>query len=200
MTKLNLTECCMLEVSGELGDDASSRLRRYLSMHPRAQREYEALKAQFDKVRSIPHVELSAAERVAFSSKVKGAVRAKLLAHEKAQASQRRWKIASYFLRVTSVAAAAILVVGAIVALEQSARQRKQYERMARIDRATETLAAYTDTTNQDEQQISNLQDSVARLNSESASTVADIDNHEMASVLNVLAVIPADDPDTDTQ
>ena len=200
MTKLNLTECCMLDVSGELGDDASARLHRYLSMHPRAQREYDALKAQFDKVRSIPHVELSAAQRVAVSSKLKGAVRAKLLAHERAQASQRRWKIASYLVRVTSVAAAAILVVGAIVAIEQSAKQRKQYERMARIDRATETLAAYTDTTNQDEQQISDLQDSVARLNTESASTVGDIDNHEMASVLNVLAVIPADDPDTDTQ
>ena len=200
MTKLNLTECCMLDVSGELGDDASARLHRYLSMHPRAQHEYDAIKAQFDQVRSIPHVELSAAARVAVSSKIKGAVRAKLLAHDRAQVSKRRWKIATYVMRITSVAAAGVLVVGAAMALEQSAKQRTQYERMARIDRATETLAAYTDTTNQDEQQISNLQDSVARLQSESASTVADIDNHEMASVLNVLAVIPADDPDNDNQ
>jgi anti-sigma factor RsiW len=200
MTKLNLTECCMLDVSGELGDEASARLHRYLSMHPRAQREYDALKSQFDRVRSIPHVELSAAERVAVSSRIKGAVRAKLLAHEKAQAAQRRWKIATYLIKATSVAAAGVVVIGALVAIEQSAKQRKQIERMAKIDRATETLAAYSDTTNSDEQQITNLQDSVARLQTESASTVADIDNHEMASVLNVLAVIPADDPDTDTQ
>jgi anti-sigma factor RsiW len=200
MTKLNLIECCMLDVSGELGDDASTRLHRYLSMHPRAQHEDEAIKSQYDKVRSIPHVELSAAARVAVSSKIKGAVRAKLVAHDRAQASQRRWKIASYLMRITSVAAAGVLVIGAAIAIEQSAKQRTQYERMARIDRATETLAAYTDTTNQDEQQISNLQDSVARLQSESATTDADIDNHEMASVLNVLAVIPADDPDNDTQ
>ncbi|MGN6368584.1 MAG: hypothetical protein ACTHN5_10015 [Phycisphaerae bacterium] len=200
MTKLNLTECCMLEISGELGAQASARLHRYLSMHPRARREYDMLKAQFAKVRSIPHVELSAAERVAVSTQLKAAVRNKLLANERARAAQRRWKIASYLLRGGSIAAAAVLVVGAAISLDQTARQRKQIERMARIDRATETLAAYSDTTSQDEQEISQLQDSVARLKTESATTVPDIDNHEMASVLNVLAMIPADDPDMDNQ
>jgi len=200
MTKLNLTECCMLEVSGELGDDASTRLHRYLSMHPRAQHEYDMIKSQFDAVRSLPHVELSAADRSTVASRIKGAVRAKLVAHERAQVAQRRWKIASYLMRVSATAAAAVIVLCALFAIQQSVLQKKQMERMARIDKAVETLGAYSNDPSQDEQDITNIQASVQRLNSESATTVADVDNREMVSVINALAIVPADDPDADTQ
>ncbi|HUO08865.1 MAG TPA: hypothetical protein VM008_11230 [Phycisphaerae bacterium] len=200
MTKLTLTECCMLEVSGELGSDASTRLHRYLSMHPRAQREYDRIKTQFDALRSLPPIELSAANRSAIASNIKRAVRVKLEARERVETSRRRWQIASYLMRISATAAAAVIVLGALFTIQQAAMQRKQMERMARIDKATETLAAYSDRTTQDEQELSDIQTSVAQLKSEGAATIADVDNREMVSVLNVLAVVPADDPDPDTQ
>ena len=201
MTKLNLIECCLLEASGELGDGASARLQRYLSMHPKARHEFEMIKSQLEAVRSLPMVELSAAQRVAVSGKIKGAVRAKLLARERAERSRRRWKLATYVMGGVSAAAAAVILVAGIVAIDQSFAAKKAMEKEARIDRATETLGAYTDRPNADDQVITNLQQSVAQLNSAgTTSTVADLDNREMVSVLNALVMVPTEDPDTDTQ
>jgi hypothetical protein len=200
MTKLNLTECCIMEASGELGDKASTRLHRYLSMHPRAQREFDAIKSQLDAVRSLPHVELSAAERIAFSARLKTAIHAKLAAQQRAELARRRWKLVSYFTVGVAAAAAVVALIGGIMAIDRSSLQNSEQEKIAQIDRATDRLAPYGDQPNQYDQEITNMQASITQLKTEGPTLVAGVDNREMVSVLNVLATVPTDDPDTDTR
>jgi len=200
MTKLNLTECCIMEASGELSDKASSRLHRYLSMHPRAQREFDAIKSQLDGVRSLPHAELSAAERIAFSARLKNAIHTKLEAQQRAELSRRRWKIVSYLTAGVGAAAAAVVLIVGIVAIDRSSMQKSEQEKIAQIDSATDRLAPYGDQPNQYDQEITNMQASITQLKTEGPTLVAGVDNRDMVNVLNVLATVPTDDPDTDTR
>ena len=200
MTKLNLIECCIMDASGELGDKASMRLHRYLSMHPRAQREFDAIKSQLDAVRSLPHAELSAAERIAFSARLKTAVHAKLAAQHRAELARRRWKFVSYLTVGVAAAAAAVFLAAGIVVLDRSSIQKSEQEKIAQIDSATDRLAPYDDQPNQYDQEITNMQASITQLKTEGPTLVAGVDNRDMVSVLNVLAAVPTDDPDTDTR
>ena len=73
-------------------------------------------------------------------------------------------------------------------------------ERIAQIDSATDRLAPYDDQPNQYDQQISNMQASITQLKTEGPTLVAGVDNRDMVNVLNALAAVPTEDPDTDTR
>src|SRR5277367_2101886 len=182
MTKLNLTECSIMEASGELGDKASARLHLCLSMHPRAQREFDAIKNQLDAVRSLPHAELSAAERIAFSARLKTAIHGKIAAQQRAELARRRWKFVSYLTVGVAAAAAVVLIVG-IVAIDRSSVQKSEQEKIAQIDRATDRLAPYGDQPNQYDQEITNMQASITQLKTEGPTLVAGVDNRDMVNV-----------------
>ena len=59
MTKLSLTECCLLEASGELGDAARVRLEAFLVSHPRARLQLEEAKVQMELLGSLPIAPIS---------------------------------------------------------------------------------------------------------------------------------------------
>jgi anti-sigma factor RsiW len=190
MTKLNLTECALLEVSGELSNSSREHLCDYLASHPRAQKEFDDIEEQFGLLRSLAVVQLSSAELRRIPADIKMGIHAELDRRVRAKQAERRWKFISYALSGLS-AAAAVIVVGGVIMINHSVVQRNQQEKMVGLERATEHLALYRDQNSPEDTALTNVQASVNQLQSEGPTLVAGLDNTEMTNVLNVLTAPP---------
>jgi hypothetical protein len=198
MTKLNLNECALLDVSGELSTASHEHLCDYLASHPRAQAQFEEIQEQFGLLRSLARAELSAADQRRIPAAIKQGIHAELDRRVRAKQAERRWKIISYALSGLS-AAAAVIIVGSVVMLDRAQTRQHEQEKMVKLERATEHLALYRDQSTPEDAAITNVQASINQLRSEGPTLVAGLDNTEMTSVLNALtAPPPMDDNDVE--
>jgi hypothetical protein len=190
MTQLNLTECALLDVSGELSASSHEHLCDYLSSHPRAQKQFDEIEEQFGLLRSLAVTELSAADRRRIPAAIKQGIHAELGRRARAKQAERRWKFISYALSGLT-AGAAVLVIGGVILVDHSLVKRHQEEKIGSLERATEHLALYRDQNTPDDAALTDVQASVNQLQSEGPTLVAGLDNTEMASVLNALTAPP---------
>jgi len=182
MTRLSLSQTCLLEVSGELGKKAHAQLQEHVAKFPAAMLEYELTRSQFELLRSVPPLPLDEQACRQVAQAIKLGVQQKLRAQERQVILARRWRIAYRALAgVTGLAAA--LVIFASVRITGREAERRQ------VASAASHLMEYlsTDAANQTDadldhvaRQIGELEDarlSLAAPDSISAQSVQDLLN-----------------------
>lgn len=142
MTRLNLAQTCLLDVSGELGAKAKAQLREHVAKYPAALVEHELVRVQFELLRSMPKPEFSEGRKRLIAAQIKRGVHLKLRENETKKSAGRRWKIVYHALAGAS-ALAACLVIYASVRL--MVRQVEEDRRQA-IAKAEQSMRDYLDT------------------------------------------------------
>lgn len=110
MSKLNLSQTCLLDISGELGEKARVQLHEHVKEYPAALLEYQVVKGQYDLLRSIPKVELSEERKRFLAAQIKQGIHRKLTERENRKNANRRWKMIYHGLAGASALAACLVV------------------------------------------------------------------------------------------
>ena len=199
MTRLTLSETCMLEASGELGESTRQRLMAHLEKHPEARQHLEQIKGQLELLRSMPKLELSDEMRKQLASSIKQGVQKKLRMMEREELARRRWKLIYRSLAGVSAAAAAVIVVAGLFVINQSIAQRREQERIAAVSRAVNDIALADRTTDVDDQ-LADVNDSIREYQDRSSQgAVQDKDMHNLLTVLATVSdgdeIMPPPEP-----
>lgn len=147
MTRLNLAQTCLLDVSGELGAKAKAQLAEHVEKYPAALLEYELIRGQFDLLRSLPKPELSDEQKREMASAIKQGVHRKLREREEATLREKRARLIYRCMAGVSSLAACVVVGVAVwmVQEHQHAQELAAHERVAEATRASEALRMYFD-------------------------------------------------------
>ncbi len=159
MTRLNLPQTCLLDVSGELGKKAKAQLHEHVAKYPAAMLEYELVRGQFELLRSAPKLPFDelAARRTADA--IKQGVHRELSRREHQEVMHRRWRMVHRALAgITSVAAALVIYAG--VKMVQTEATRRE------VAQAESHMQDYlsTDTTNQTDADLDGVKNQLAAL------------------------------------
>lgn len=121
MTRLTLSDACLMEASGELGAKAHEKLQSHIEKFPAALLEFEIARGNLELLRTLPKVELSKDERRQISSNIKVGIQQKLWREKHAQMVAHRWKLAYRVLAgVSGVAACLVIGAGVMWVQEQN--------------------------------------------------------------------------------
>jgi hypothetical protein len=195
MTRLNLNETCLLEASGELDAGARQRLLEYFEKHPSARRHYEQIKGELERLRSLPKVELTEAQKARHLAGIKGGIHAKLDRDHHEEVAARRRKFIYRALASISAAAAAIVIVAGVLSLDKSIEETHRQQKIAKINEAVERLLPYGEQPNQVDDTLQNVANSIQELQSENPS-VAGIHDTELSNLLDELSNVPQTKPE----
>lgn len=115
MTRLTLSEACLMEASGELGAKAHAKLQAHIDKYPAALLEFEIARGNLEMLRTLPKVQLTQDESRQIGSNIKVGIQQKLWQAQHARKSAYRWKIAYRTLAgITGVAAAMVITAGVL--------------------------------------------------------------------------------------
>jgi hypothetical protein len=159
MTRLNLPQTCLLDVSGELGKKAKAQLHEHVAKYPAAMIEYELVRSQFQLLRSVPRLPLDELAARRMAAAIKQGVHRELNRREHQVIMHRRWRLAYRALAgITSVAAALVIYFG--VKMVQTEATRRE------IAQAESHVQDYlsTDTTNQTDSDLDHVATQIAAL------------------------------------
>ncbi len=141
MKRLNLSQTCLLEVSGELGASARAKLQEHIETYPAALLEFELVRNRFAMLRSLPtfddQCDQFTREKIAQSIKT-GIHQA--LRKRRAAASRRRWVRAGYALLSAGSGMAACLLIGASIYMVNLHIQQRQ-QRILDAEHSIEDVA-----------------------------------------------------------
>jgi hypothetical protein len=190
MTRLNLTNASLLDISGELGSAAQEQLHEHLDAKPDAQAEYNVLAAQYAVLRSLPKPEVSDALKAGMTARIKAAIHAHLDFQARGKRALQRARLIHYALAGLS-AAAAVAVVTAGLVLLNSHHQGASNTTVAHVNRVIDRLAPYDSAPATYDEAIDDVDSSVRQLQAEESS-VSGAQTQEMTPLLEVLASLPA--------
>ncbi len=194
MTRLNLTETCLLEVSGELGSNARVQLREHVQRFPAAKLEYEIIKGQYDILTSIPKPAMSDVQKREISSRIKQGIHRKLRLKTQQEHSRNRWKLVYKAMAGISAIAACGVIAVTIFYLERSVAAQRQEARVAKIHEIIDVMKE-SQRDNDFGQSIRDIAAGIDQLQQNENSAIAGVRNLEMSQVLEALSnVTPADE------
>ncbi|HVX83447.1 MAG TPA: hypothetical protein VH253_01385 [Phycisphaerae bacterium] len=190
MTRLNLTDASLLDISGELGSAAQDQLHARLDAKPDAQAEYHAVAEQYTLLRSLPQPQVSDAQKARMTDRIKAAIHAHLDFQARGKQALRRARLIHYALAGLS-AAAAVAVIAAGLVLINSHNQKPANTNIARVNRVIDRLAPYDTAPGTYDAALDDVDSSVQQLQAEESS-VSGTQTQEMTPLLEVLASLPA--------
>ncbi|MCL2649103.1 MAG: hypothetical protein FWD61_19240 [Phycisphaerales bacterium] len=187
MTRLNLSEACLLEASGELGSATRQRLYAHMEKHPEAQRQFEQIKRDLSLLRSIPKRQMTEETRQKLATSIKAGIRKKLRQIEREELSCRRWRMIYNSLAGVSAVAAALIIVAGLWVINRSASQNRERDRVLAVRKAIDGMISADRPSSVDEA-LQDVNDSIDDYQNQT-STVAlqDKDMHQLLSVLATL-------------
>jgi hypothetical protein len=189
MTRLNLTETCLLEVSGELGAKAHEQLREHIEKFPAAQLEYELIKGQFELLRSAPKVTLTPDQQRQIASQIKQGLHRKLRQKEREEQAALRWKFTYQALAVMTAAAACIVIGMTIFTVNAAMERRDQNNRIEKINSLIAAMGN-SDRENDTDRAIHDVAAGITELQGGSP-TLSSSQSKEMTDLLDALANVP---------
>jgi len=139
MTRLSLTETCLLDVSGELGKKTRAQLHEHMDRIPKAYLEHELIRGQFDLLRSIPKPHMTDDQRRHMASAIKQGIHRKLRKIEREQVAAKRWRIVYHAMAGVSALAASLVITVGIFLVQNHVVQ----ERRLAIARAEQNVRDY---------------------------------------------------------
>ena len=139
MTRLSLTETCLLDVSGELGKKAKAQLHEHMERIPKAYLEHELIRGQLDLLRSIPKPQMTDEQRRRMASTIKQGVHRKLRQIERTQIAAKRWRIVYHAMAGVSALAACLVITTGIFLVQNHVVQ----ERRVAVARAEQNVREY---------------------------------------------------------
>ena len=142
MTRLNLNDASLLDISGELGPIARNRLHAHLNATPAAKADYNTLAGRYSLLRSLPQPDLSEAEKARIAANLKAAIHAHLDRQTHGKQALRRAKLIHYALASLSAAAAAAVVTAGVILLSPG-KPKAPIETAGRVSHVVDRLAAY---------------------------------------------------------
>jgi hypothetical protein len=203
VAKRSLKECSLLEASGELSPAARKQLYAVVSKSPAAQAELEQARTDLELLHSLPQIRIPKEEFNRIGAAIKQGVHRKLDRLARTEAAKARWKLVYYAVGSLSAAAAALVLVSALNMATREARQKRELDRVAAINKAIDHLALYADNPNQTDQTLTDVESSIGQLQAQR--TLANTDSRDMTTLLDALATVPVpapapvnDDPSSD--
>jgi hypothetical protein len=191
MTRLNLIDASLLDVSGELGPTARKRLHAHLAKKPAARAKYNAIKTQFARLSAVPRPDLSQAHQHRIAANIKSAIHQRLASDAREKQALRRAKLVHYALAGLSAAAAAVVIVAGISMMNTAAETRRAAESVAHLNRVIDRLAATDSREASYDQALADVESSIRQLQAENNS-MAGLQTNEMTPLLDALASLPA--------
>lgn len=157
MTRLNLTQTCLLDASGELGKSARAQLQRHVEKYPAAMVEYHLIQGRFELLRTLPKVELSEARKRFLAGQIKQGIHKKLRETESRKNSAKRWKMIYHGLAGASALAACLVIYASISYFVNQI----EFERHEAIAKAAQSMRNYldADSSNLTDFAFSNMED-----------------------------------------
>lgn len=189
MTRLNLTETCLLEVSGELGAKAHQQLRTHIEKFPAAQLEYELIKGQFELLRSAPKLTLTQDQQRQIASQIKQGLHRKLRQNEREEQAALRWKFTYQALAVMTAAAACIVIGMTIFTVNAAMERRDQAKKVAYITDQVNILGNWG-RENDTDRALHDVAAGITELQGGSP-TLSSSQSKEMTDLLDALANVP---------
>jgi len=127
MTRLNLPQTCLLDLSGELGQNARKQLHEHIAKYPAALLEYEVLRGNYDLLRSLPKAEISDERQKFLAGQIKQGIHRKLRENERKIVATKRWRIVYHALAGASALAACLVVYASVnYMIDQVNKERQQ--------------------------------------------------------------------------
>jgi hypothetical protein len=142
MTRLNLAQTCLLDVSGELGAKAKAQLQEHVAKYPAALVEHELTRVQFDLLRSMPKPEFSEERKRLIAAQIKRGIHLKLREKELKIAAGKRWKIVYHALAGASALAACLVIYASVQLMVKQVEE----DRRQAIAKAEQSMRDYLDT------------------------------------------------------
>lgn len=147
MSKFNLPQTCLLDVSGELGEKAQAQLHQHVEQFPAALLEYQVVKGQFDLLRSIPKVELAEERKLFLAAQIKQGIHRKLTERESRRNANRRWKMIYHALAGASGLAACLVVYFSISYFKTQIEQER-HTALVKAELAEQAMRNYLESDN----------------------------------------------------
>lgn len=135
MSRLNLSQHCLLDVSGELGDKARDKLQDQVATYPAAMLEYEVIRGQFELLRSIPefHDTLTSRQTRQIGENIKAGIQHALAEQRRAVVAARRRRIMYRVLSVVSGVAACLVIAAGFMTVRREMQVRQARLRDAEL-------------------------------------------------------------------
>jgi hypothetical protein len=159
MSRLSLSETCLLDVSGELGRKAKVQLQEHVAKYPAALLEYELTRSQFELLRSMPKVELDEVSRQRIGEAIKRGIHEKLRQRERDARARKLRKIMYHAMAGVS-GIAAVLVIAFSIKMTRAEAERREVALAA--SHINEYLS--TDSTNQTDADLNDVAMQVSAL------------------------------------
>jgi anti-sigma factor RsiW len=189
MTRMNLSEVMLLEASGELSSGTRAKLQAHMAKHPETRAQFEQIKHELQLLRSMPRLELTEETRRQMASSIKQGVQKRLRQIEWEEKAGKRWKLIYRALAGVSAAAAAIVIVAGILAINKSALDAREQERIATVRSAVNQMASLDGQRDGDEE-YAEVKDSIREYQDRTSAQAPDGD---MTKLLTVLATVTSD-------
>ncbi len=135
MSRLNLSQHCLLDVSGELSAKAQSKLQDQVATYPAAMLEYEVIRGQFEMLRSIPefHDTLPSRQTRQIGENIKRGIQEALELQRRQVIAARRRKILYRVLSVVSGVAACLVIAAGFITVRRDMQRRQARLRDAEL-------------------------------------------------------------------
>jgi hypothetical protein len=197
MTRLNLNDASLLDISGELGPAARAQLHSHLAKKPAARARYNAIAAQYGRLSSLPKPALDPEEAHRIAGDIKAAIHERLDRQARVHQAQRHARFIHYALAGLSAAAAVAVVIAGLTIMESANQQKRSTEQIAHLQRVIDRLASYDRDasgpggTAAYEQALADVDSSIRRLQAE-GSSLSGLQTNEMTPLLDALASLPS--------
>lgn len=199
MSKLNLKEASLLDVSGELGSPARGQLMAHISTDSNAQEKYQRTCDNFALLQTLPIPEPSAAQRQFIPARIKLAIHRALGQFDKPAAPTATARPRTRFrYAAASLALAACMVVAISLSHAQRAHDARLRDQTVRINSQIDRLAglsgppAANEQLSPYDQALTEVAACIRQLQTESP-TLADLHDKGLANLFSTLAALPVD-------
>ena len=192
MTRWNLKQASLLELSGELSSAARAKLFEYLRRNPVANSEFQSLRENLQLLQSLPIPEPSAAQRRTIPATIKNALQQKFANMAIVGRPRRRLTLIRYALAGSAAIAAAFLVAMLTSGLQPATKAAPEADQFTRISSLVDRLTAPVENPTPYTQALTDVEASIRQLQTESP-TLASVHDQEMAKLLDALATVPSD-------
>ncbi len=190
MTRLNLTESCLLDASGELGAKARAQLHEKVATIPAAKLEYEVIKGQFALLRSLPRPQLTDEEKRHIASNIKQGIHRKLRERQHELQARNRWKLIYQAMAGVSALAACLVVAASVYFVQSGEEARRQQARSEDLDIRIGNLLSLGEK-NADDRTLANVKSNIQELENGSP-TLVSVESPEMKNLIETLSNVPA--------
>jgi hypothetical protein len=201
MTRLNFTEACLLDASGELGPAARRKLLLYVRENPAALARYREILKQFEILPPADPLELSARDRREIPAQIKRNIHTILRRQLADKRAAKRLKLIRWASAGIGSAAAMVLLMAA-VGFPHRAAVVREHEQVATLNATIDRLAGLSDQPlSPYDQAVTDVEASIRQLQTESPA-LAVVHDRSMDNLLDALATVPVEMDDvsvTDT-